>query len=165
MFYEEVFNELNKNNVRYLVVGGIAVVLHGVVRLTADLDLMIDLEKGNVLNFLASLKNISYKPKLPVPADQFADPDIRDRWIKEKNMKVFSFIHGQHDYKIIDVFPFEPIPFSPAYNRRQRIKAGQIDINVISFDDLISLKKIASRGQDIDDIKMLEELRAQHGPK
>ena len=49
MFYEEVFRALNKNKVRYLVVGGGAVVLHGVVRMTADLDLFVDLKENNLL--------------------------------------------------------------------------------------------------------------------
>jgi len=163
MYYAEVFDALNKNNVRYLVVGGIAVVLHGFVRMTADLDLIIGLDEENVRKFLDVMKNIDYKPKLPVNAEEFSDPNVREGWIKEKNMKVFSFIHAKDDYKIIDVFPNEPIPFADAYKRKQAINAGGINVNVISFDDLIILKKQSARGQDLDDIKMLEELKKKRG--
>lgn len=45
MYYELVFRNLNKKKVRYVVIGGIAVNLHGIPRATADLDLMVDLEK------------------------------------------------------------------------------------------------------------------------
>jgi hypothetical protein len=41
MYYEDVFKKLDEKGIRYLVVGGVALVLHGVIRLTADLDLLV----------------------------------------------------------------------------------------------------------------------------
>src|SRR3989344_5529418 len=114
MYYEEVFKAFEENNVRYLVVGGVALVLHGVVRLTGDLDLMIDLEPANVKQFLNVMAGLGYKPKLPVRAAEFAEQAKREEWIKEKGMKVFPFIHEKDDFKIIDVFPNNPTPFSEA---------------------------------------------------
>ena len=163
MYYLEVFSLLNKLAVRYLVAGGIAVVLHGVVRLTADLDLMIDLEKENLLKLMEALKILGYKPKLPVNPSDFADPKTRKEWIKKKNMKVFSFIHPKDEYKFIDIFVDEPISFADAYKRRQVIEAKEIGINVLSLDDLIALKKSSGREQDLADIKMLRELKKSHG--
>ena len=91
MYYAEVFEALNREKVKYLVVGGVAVVLHSVMRLTADLDLMVDLKKENLLSFIKVLSSLGYMPKLPVEAIDFADPLKRKTWIKEKNMKVLSF--------------------------------------------------------------------------
>ncbi|MDN3515601.1 MAG: hypothetical protein NG747_14545 [Candidatus Brocadia sp.] len=54
MFYESIFDKLNKSHIDYIVVGGVALVLHGAVRLTADLDLIDDLIK---------LKKISGRPQ------------------------------------------------------------------------------------------------------
>lgn len=48
MIYEEIFRALNANKVKYVVVGGIALVLHGVVRLTADLDLIVRLVRQKI---------------------------------------------------------------------------------------------------------------------
>lgn len=158
MYYLEVFSLLNKFGVRYLVVGGVALVLHGVLRLTADLDLIVDLAEENVTKFLKALKTLGYKPKLPVDPFKLADPKVRSEWINKKNMKVFSFIHPKDDYKIIDVFVTEPIPFEEAYKRRQKIKANDVNISVISADDLIALKEASGRDQDIADLKMLKEL-------
>ena len=158
MYYAETFEALNRKKVKYLVIGGVAVVLHKVMRLTADLDLMIGLQKENVIKFIEALTELGYKPKLPVKAVDFADPLVRGSWIKEKNMKVFSFVHSRQDYKIIDVFVGEPIPFAKAYSRKQVVKAGDLPIDVISLDDLIALKKLSARDQDLADIKMLEEL-------
>jgi predicted nucleotidyltransferase len=159
MYYEEVFKSLETNNIRYLVVGGVALVLHGVVRLTGDLDLMIDLDAANIENFLKVMAYLGYKPKLPVKAADFAEPQKRAEWIKEKGMKVFPFIHNKDDFKLIDVFPENPLPFSEAYQRRQIISASQMKISTISFNDLITLKTLAGREQDKKDIEMLREFR------
>jgi hypothetical protein len=65
MFYEEVFRELNKSEVLYLVIGGIAVNLYGVPRVTQDLDLLVDMGKENLKRLVKALENIGYHPKLP----------------------------------------------------------------------------------------------------
>ncbi|OGC04244.1 hypothetical protein A2276_06560 [candidate division WOR-1 bacterium RIFOXYA12_FULL_43_27] len=158
MYYLEVFNKLNKAKVRYLVVGGVALVLHGVVRLTADLDLFVDLEENNLNKLLKALAELGYKPRLPVSPTDFANRAIRENWIKEKNMLVFTFLHSKDDFKVIDVFVNEPIPFDRAYSNRQTLKAQGVTIKTISFKDLIALKKISAREQDLKDIEMLEEL-------
>jgi len=64
MYYQDVFTILNEKNVRYVVIGGIALVLHGVLRMTVDLDLIIDLEEGNIDRFLSAMKSLGYKPKI-----------------------------------------------------------------------------------------------------
>ena len=48
MLYEQLFKGLHTHRIRYLVVGAVAVNLHGIPRMTADLDVMVDLEKENV---------------------------------------------------------------------------------------------------------------------
>ena len=48
MFFEKIFKALNENNVKYLVIGGAAVNLHGYVRVTHDLDLFIALNESNI---------------------------------------------------------------------------------------------------------------------
>ena len=101
MYYLEVFNKLNKAKVRYLVVGGVALVLHGVVRLTADLDLFVDLEENNLNKLLKALAELGYKPRLPVSPTDFANRAIRENWIKEKNMIVFSYIDFKNPYILI----------------------------------------------------------------
>ena len=52
--FEEIVKALNKNGVRYLVVGGMAVVAHGYGRLTYDLDLVIKLTKENIITGFSS---------------------------------------------------------------------------------------------------------------
>ncbi|MCH7891199.1 MAG: hypothetical protein IH921_06830 [Gemmatimonadetes bacterium] len=49
---EAIFAVLNGGGVRYLVAGGVAVNAHGYQRMTQDLDLVLDLERNNVLTAL-----------------------------------------------------------------------------------------------------------------
>jgi tRNA nucleotidyltransferase/poly(A) polymerase len=91
MFYEKVFRALNKAGVRYLVAGGIAVNLHGIPRMTQDLDIIVELTPANVRKLVKVLTLLGYRCKLPVNPELISDPAIRHQWINEKNMKVFNF--------------------------------------------------------------------------
>ena len=109
---QEIIEALNNANVRYVVAGGLAVVAHGYLRLTMDIDLVIDLERGNLLRGLTALEAVGYKPRLPVTNEQFADAGTRESWIRDKNMMVFplwnpSDINGI----VIDVFAKCPLRF------------------------------------------------------
>lgn len=139
--------------------------LHGVVRLTADLDLMLDLGENNLSKFLEVMRSLGYKPKLPVDAREFLDQGKRREWAKKKNMIAFAFVHQKHDYKEIDVFIDEPIPFAEAFGRKKTLTAEGVKINVVSFDDLVALKERSGREQDMKDVKMLRELGGRHGKK
>jgi hypothetical protein len=157
MYYLEIIGALNKARIKYLLIGGVALVLHGIVRLTADIDLLISLEKDNVARFIEAMKKLGFKPRLNEDPEGLADPKRRALWAK-RNMKAFSFIHKKDDYKIIDVLIETVVPFEDAYGRRKKIKADGINIDVLSLKDLISLKKASAREQDMNDIRMLEGL-------
>ncbi|MBU4312978.1 MAG: hypothetical protein KJ706_09700 [Candidatus Omnitrophica bacterium] len=158
MFYENVFRELNKRKIRYVVVGGGAVVLHGVVRSTADLDLFVDFNEKNLLKFTEALTRLGYRPKVPVKASEFAKKSNREKWKKEKGMVVFSFYHLKRQYELIDVFIYEPLKFGSVYKNKKLIKAGRINVPIISIKDLKNLKKIAGRPQDLADIEALKDV-------
>jgi hypothetical protein len=64
---QRVFEALHGAGVEYLVVGGVAVVLHGHLRVTADLDLVVRLTHDNVRGAIDSLARIGLQPRLPVP--------------------------------------------------------------------------------------------------
>lgn len=156
MFYEEVFRGLNKNRVKYVVVGGVAVVLHGIVRFTADVDLFVGFSKKNLLKFAEVLTKLGYRPKIPVKASDFADSAKRERWKKDKGMLVFSFFHLKRHQDSIDVFVYEPIKFDKVYKERKIIEVEGVRIPIISIRHLKELKKKAGRPQDLADIEALE---------
>lgn len=158
MYYEDIFKKLDEEAIRYLVVGGVALVLHGVVRLTADLDLMVWLDKKNLSHFISVMKELGYKPKVPVKAEEFIDSAKRQFWKEVKGMQVFSFYHPAKPMNLIDVIIDEPIDFLIAERRKVSMKAKQIKIPVVSIEDLIKLKRLAGRPQDLADIDALNEL-------
>ena len=91
MYYEKLFSALNKKKVKYAVVGGIAVNLYGIERATHDLDLLLAMDEENLLKTILVFKKLGYRPKVPVRLEDFANKQIREKWIKEKNMIVFSY--------------------------------------------------------------------------
>ena len=80
---EAILRALNDAEVRYLIVGGLAVVAHGYVRATVDMDIVLHLERENVLRAMAALKEIGYRPLVPVEAADFADEQRRKLWRDE----------------------------------------------------------------------------------
>jgi len=156
--YEDVFRELYKNKVRYIVVGGIAVNLYGVPRMTADLDLMVDLEKENVLKTVNILRSLGYVPKIPENPENLANREKREEW-KKKNMKAFTFWNTKKPYKQIDIFIENIIDFDKAYNRREKVKAEGFEIYLASIDDLIEMKRKSGRKQDLCDIEALRKVK------
>src|SRR3990170_2554577 len=99
---EWVLAPLEQAGVRYLVVGGVAVVLHGYLRTTLDLDLVLQLERDNLELALKALASLGFQPQAPVPLSAFADPQIRESWLREKNMTVFSLWHPDHPGFAVD---------------------------------------------------------------
>lgn len=158
MFYEDVFRKLSEKKVRYVVVGGVALVLHGVVRFTADLDLLVEMGEANLRRFVEAMGELGYKPKVPVKAGDFILSEKRRQWKEDKGMKVFSFYHRQRPMNLIDVLVEEPIPYEMVDRQKKILAARGIHIPVISVEHLKQLKRIAGRPQDLADIEALEEL-------
>lgn len=158
MFYEEVFRTLMDRGIRYAVAGGVALVLHGVVRLTADLDLIIELTTDNISRFIAVMNDLGYKPKQPVKAEDLIEPENRKRWEEEKGMKVFSFFHPARPMNLIDVFINEPVGFDEIEKEVVVFESRDIRIPVISKRHLKILKMESKRPQDIADIAALDDL-------
>ena len=156
MFYEEVFRKLNERAVKYAVTGGLALVLHGVVRLTADLDLFVELSGENLEKFWGAMEELGFMPRVPITKEILLNPAERDRLFREKNMVVMSFYHPADLIKQVDFFIKEPVPFGELEIEWK--KAKDIEIPVVSKNTLIRLKRMARRPQDLKDIEMLEKL-------
>lgn len=157
---EAIVQQLNEAGVRYLVVGGLAVVAHGHVRFTAGVDLVLDLDESNLRRALGALVGLGYQPRAPVPLEQFADTGIRKSWIADKGLTVFSLFSDQHPATEIDLFVADPLGFADAYPRAVTVEvAPGIEATIAGIDDLIRLKRDAGRPVDLLDIEELEKLR------
>ena len=156
---QEILNALNDAGVRYLVVGGVAVVLHGYLRTTADLDLVIQLRPDNIVKALVSLASVGYRPRLPVKPEQLADASTRASWIRDKGMLVFPLYSDHHPILGVDIFVREPFDFDSVYGRALRVPLDRATAPVISIEDLIQMKLSAARPRDIEDVEALRTLR------
>ena len=159
MFYYDVLKEYHDNNIRYLIVGGLSVNLHGIPRVTQDIDIIIAMDEDNINETVAVLEKLGYQPRLPVKASELADKLIREKWISEKNLKAFTFYHPHDHFKIIDILLVHPLDFEKAYKSRVEKQVKNFVINLVSIDDLISMKEFSGRSQDLSDIEMLRKLK------
>lgn len=156
--YKEVFQALEKSHIRYVVAGGFAVNFHQVQRATVDLDLIIEIEKSNILNFVALMKSLGYVPRVSVRPEDLADEEKRTFWIKDKGMMVFSFINPKNPMEVIDLFTEEPFPFKEVWNQRMEVIAFGLTIPVLGKKHLIEMKKRANRDKDRFDIQELSKI-------
>jgi hypothetical protein len=154
----DLLTALHAAEVRAVVVGGVAVVLHGHPRLTADLDLVLDLTRENVNTALAVLREQGLVPRLPVPAQQFADPEIRNRWRRERHLTVFSLHDPADPRREVDLFAEAPLPFEELWEASKVVIVADVPVRVASIDHLIAMKQDAGRPQDLADIAALEAL-------
>lgn len=155
---EWVLTALEREGVRYLVVGGVAVVLHGHLRTTLDLDLVLQLERSNLERALKAFTDLGLRPQAPVPLDSFADPVNRETWRREKNMTVFSLWHPDHPGFAVDLFVREPFDFDAVYRRALRVPLEGAQATVLSRADLLEMKRATGRAQDLEDIAALSNL-------
>lgn len=153
---EAIVRALEEAAARYLVAGGLAVNAHGYLRFTKDIDIVLQLDRGNTERALLALEGLGYWPTVPVRPEQFADADQRARWIREKNMQVFQLWSEDHRETPIDIFVEEPFDFDEEY-RRALIKPlyGEIEVRFVSLPALIRMKENAGRPQDRIDIDYL----------
>ena len=157
--YLGIFEAFNEKGIKYLVVGGIAVNLYGIPRMTYDIDILIDMSDSNIEQFLNLMKKWGFKPRVPVQIDDFADKNKRNAWVQNKNMKAFTFINPDWAISEIDVIIESPLEYAKAINNSVKLTVNDVIIPVISIDDLIKMKRETGRKHDQIDIEYLEKIK------
>jgi hypothetical protein len=157
--FEPLFKSLNDAGVRYVVVGGLAVVLHGHARLTVDVDLVVDLDEDQAVKAIDALVRMGLRPRVPVNPRDFADRSVREAWIRDRGMQVFSMVDPSNPMRVVDLFVNHPVPFEELWTRSTLFELRDTAIRVASIPDLIRLKRLAGRPQDLADIEQLEVIQ------
>lgn len=157
----EIFKALADAEVEYVVVGGLAVIMHGHLRATRDLDLVIGLQPDNCARAMDALSGIGLRPRLPVTLADFADPAKREDWSQNRNMLVFQLWDPANPERSVDVFVREPLDFRTMLSDAVIKDLDGILIPVASIRHLIVLKQAAGRPRDMDDIEALREIAAE----
>ena len=157
--FEAIVQALNREGVRFLVVGGLAVNAHGYLRFTKDVDLVVRLQRSDILGAFRALRSIDFHPAVPITAEQFADPELREQWRREKGMLVLKFWSDQHRETPVDVFIYEPFDFArEEASALHGASAGDPDAGFVDIPALIAMKREAARPQDLIDIEKLQAL-------
>lgn len=163
--YLGVLKALNETGVRYVLVGGVAVNMHGVPRMTYDLDLLVDLEDENLEKLVALLNEWGFKPRIPVAIENLASQEKRQEWVTEKHMKAFNVFNDQWALSEIDILIDSPVSYASASEHATPMRLGGVDVPLISIDDLVVMKKGTGRAQDEADIRYLERIRDEQRGK
>jgi len=156
--YELLFRELDARGVRYVLVGGLAVVLRGHVRLTVDADLVVDLDPSAARRAVEAALAAGFRPLVAVDPFDFANPARRAEWIAEKGLAVFSWFHPDDPLRVVDYFATEPIALAELWQRAEPLAYLQTRVRVASIPDLVRLKRAAGRPQDLEDAERLEAI-------
>jgi tRNA nucleotidyltransferase/poly(A) polymerase len=136
-----VFKSFQQHDVRYVVIGGIAVVLYGVPRATFDLDILIEATPENAQRLLDALIDAGMGTATLTNTDEILSNEIT----------IFK------DRVRIDVQISTPgLKFETAWKRKQTMQYQGQDFYVVSLDDLIRSKRAAGRGVDLEDVRLLE---------
>ena len=146
-------------NIRYLLIGGLAINLHGIPRTTVDIDILLDLTEDNLKKFIQCMKNLGLKLKQPVDEDSILQETYRATLRMEKNVIVLTYENTQNPLEIIDFLIENPINFQHAYIRKEVLTANHYKINLAAIEDLITLKRASGRELDLADIENLQKLR------
>jgi hypothetical protein len=151
-----LFALLSAARVRFVLVGGLALLLHGLDRLTADVDLVIDLSTESAQAAVQALTGAGYRPLAPVDPIALADPEQRREWQTVHNMQVFSFWDSSNTRPTVDIMLSPEVPFEELWASASAMNIGGHEVRVASIDHLIRMKAAAGRTQDLADIARLQ---------
>jgi len=164
IIYEEILKEFHKQKVKYVIVGGIAVNLHGALRTTSDMDILVEMSDKNLINVVNILKKKGYHVKQPVDPICIANKETRENWIKNKHMKAFNF-YKDGSLEEVDIIIESPVSYKEAERNADKIKVAGITLRVICIDDIIKMKKASGRPideLDIKELRQIKKLRKKH---
>lgn len=159
MFYVDFFRALHDEGVRYVLVGGIAVNLHGVERATADVDLLMALDSENLGRFYRVARRFAMKPVVPVALEDFADAAKVESWIREKNMVAFALRGADRLDPTVDILVRPSVAFEEAHARAVVQDLGGFSVTFATIEDLIRLKTGTGRLRDQADIDALRRVQ------
>ena len=138
---QNVFASFRKNDVKYLVIGGIAAVMYGVPRATFDLDVLIEPTAENAERLLKAMIEAGLGTASLTTVDD----------VLSKEITIFT------DRIRLDVQTSTPgLVFREAWSRRVTMNYKGQTLEVVSLTDLIASKQASGRAVDLEDVRILQ---------
>ncbi len=162
---KEILFALADAKVEFVLGGGVAAVLHGVERVTLDIDIALNLAPENLDRFIQAVKEMGLKPRVPVPLEALGDPEAVQMMVKEKHALVYSLIDPKDPLRYVDIFLKQELSYSSLIADVVEVSIDGRRFQVIGAERLLTIKKSISPLRDKDrlDIAELERIiDAQH---
>lgn len=153
MFIHDVCAALDQAKIPYAVVGGYAVALHGAVRGTVDIDIVIQWSLKNLQNAERALKKMGLRSLIPINSESLFH--FRDEYINERNLIAWNFYDPSNPLNQVDIVINYDLKKAPHV---KTVNTASGKIRILSLNDLIEMKKASGRPQDLADVKALESL-------
>ncbi|MDR3681904.1 MAG: nucleotidyltransferase [Flavipsychrobacter sp.] len=142
--FRDFINALNNQQVEYILVGGLAVALHGYRRPTGDMDIWVNKTKDNYLKLVKAFSEFGLSI-FDMTEERFLG-DVVD---------VFTF--GRSPVSIDIMAKLKGLEFEDVFQKAQFFNEDGINIRFIHLNGLIDAKKAAGRYKDLDDIEKLSD--------
>jgi len=159
MFYIDLFTALDRHKVDYLLIGGLAVSLHGIERATMDVDITVAMNPDNLAALIGTARELGLAPVLPVPLESLNDIELLRKWHAERNLEAFALRVSDPAGVTLDVLLFPPVEFAGMFARAVIFDVAGTPVRVVSIDDLIALKQAVGRPIDLSDIEHLKRVK------
>lgn len=151
MLLLELVKEFDKHKVPYVLVGGYALALQGIVRATVDIDLVLSLKESHLIEAERILNERGLQSRLPIKAEEMAH--FHKEYREKRNLIAWSFIDFKDPSRQVDLLIDPPIKSL----KSELISVHGLKVRVATKRALLAMKKTAHRPQDQIDILRLEE--------
>lgn len=133
----------NKHEVRYLVIGGYAVSIHGYPRSTKDMDVCIEMSEDNAAKMIYVIKDFGFGSLNLSNADFLNKSFITQLGYEPLRIDILNDLDG--------------VAFEEAWKNKKVVEISGVNINFIGYNELLKVKEKAGRPQDIADVNMLKK--------
>jgi len=141
--FKELLNLFKKYQVKYLIVGGYAVMRYTEPRFTKDLDLLVSVETKNATAVYKALKEFG------APLSGLTENDF--------SQQGYFYQMGYPPMRVDIMMSIPGVKFDDAWNRSEQLTIDGIEMKFISKEDLIESKKASGRPQDLIDLENLKK--------
>ncbi len=157
MFLYQVLDSLNSAKLKYAVVGGYALALHGLVRATMDVDLVLCLKQEDFVKAEQALSALGLRSRLPLKAEEVIQ--MRQEYIERRNLLAWSFVDFKNPTRQVDILITEDF----RRLKTQMVSVGGRKVIVATLKELIRMKESSGRPQDLVDIENMKRVLNEKG--
>lgn len=157
--YEEILSALVDAEVDFIIGGGVACVLHGVERVTMDVDIAVATDYQNFAKFLDVMQRLGLKPRVPVNPLSLLDDKVLAHIIYEKRALVFSFVDPDRPTRHVDMFLRSDLNHSAMVDHFETFEFHGKSLKVVTKEKLLEIKLAIDppRLKDQIDIEFLKK--------